>query len=327
MKDKIQTLVIEASGYGWKTIAFDTLAFGVLGLDANSQLPQALRGAWLEKKITGRLQGHYENLSYVRDWRDAFGAAPDLAVTVCNIHNACDFRFLKKAIKTWPLIIILHSAFGDNLTMLRRLASWFQDRKGKLAVFVGNEYDMMAEKLTMLQRLHADYICSQLPVASAQWLYAGCQSAKTLPLPHALNPEIYCPKPHVARDFDIGFRGELYPYFIGDIERTQLIRYFERSGLSLGLRCAISTIKLRRKDWSSFLSSTKAIIGGESGTYYLDRHGQLIESAKHHLKAYPDASFDELFRLFLHHRPFLTSPASAFLPGTLNRSEQKPARF
>jgi hypothetical protein len=298
MKDTLQTLVIEASGYGWKTVAFDTLAFGVLGLSPASRAPEALRGSRLEKKITGRLKGHYENLSYVRDWRDAFCTSPQLVVTVCNINNLIKYKLLKDAVKTWPLIIVLHSAFGDNLTMMRRLASWFQDRRGKLAVFIGNEYDMMAEKLSLLKRLQPDYICSQLPLASAQWIYAECRSAKILPLPHALNPEIYSPKPSLTRTFDIGFRGELYPYFIGDRERTHLLRYFESNGPSLGLQCAISTIKLHRTDWSSFLRSTKAIIGGESGTYYLDRRGELIAKAKNYMKSHPDASFDEIFRLF-----------------------------
>lgn len=309
MKNRIKTLVIEASGYGWKTITFDTLAGGVLGLNAHSRIPWPLQKTWVGRKIAGRLCGHYENLSYMRDRRDAFCASPLLDVTVCNLNNLINYSLLKNAMQSWPLIIILHSAFGDNLTILQKTMSWFQDRKGKLAVFIGNEYDLMAEKLHMLGQLHVDYICSQLPLQSAQWVYADCQSAQVLPLPHALNPQIYYPKPDAKRHLDIAFRGVLYPYFIGDDDRTRLIRLFEKRCPSLGLHCEISTAKLPRKDWAFFLNTTKGIIGGESGTSYLDRQGRLIMEAKQFLLEHPQATFSEVFNRFF------ASPRIPFVSG------------
>jgi hypothetical protein len=73
----------------------------------------------------------------------------------------------------------------------------------------------------------ADYVCTQLPIGSARWLYATCAGTEVVPMPHALNPALYRPG-EPDRRLDIGFVGALYPSFIGDVDRTRLIREVEK---------------------------------------------------------------------------------------------------
>src|SRR5688500_11389887 len=126
-----------------------------------------------------------------------------------------------RKLKEYPLSIILHSAAWDHLRLLRAAQMRFHPRKGALLVFYGHEYHNMKEKIAFARAVSADYIASQLPLASAEWLYAECDQSVVLPAPAALNPRIYKPETG-PRAVDIGFRGDIYvsAYALGDIERT-----------------------------------------------------------------------------------------------------------
>jgi spore maturation protein CgeB len=82
------------------------------------------------------------------------------------------------------------------------------------------------------------------------------------------------------------------------MERTKLIRYFQRNSKDLGVSCDIRTRRLPREDWAQFLRGCKGTLGAESGTYYLDRTGQVIDDVKKYIKGHPEASFEEVHRLF-----------------------------
>jgi spore maturation protein CgeB len=168
-----------------------------------------------------------------------------------------------------------------------------------LIVFIGNEYDLMAEKIDFIRKVEADYVCSQLPIETAEWLYSGCDSAKILPMPHALNPEIYYPSISVKeRKIDIGFIGAIYPYFIGDIERRNFLEFVKKNAGQFNLRCDMRFLNVPRKQWALFLNSCKGIIGAEAGTYFLDREGCLLRGAKEYIKRHPQASFEEVYGRF-----------------------------
>jgi hypothetical protein len=262
----------------------------VLGI--RRELPaRYARIPWLRKAIGRR----YETASYMGDWKDAFCASPDLDVEVCNVTDLVGFARARSALRTYPLVVVLHSAAGDRMALLLRAARWFRGRRGTLAVFIGNEYDLMAEKIRFLREVEADYICSQLPLATARWLYEECRSSTVLPMAHALNPAAYAPTGGPARPIDIGFVGDLYERVIGDTERTDIVRFFERRGTGLGLRCEIRTERMRRHDWAGFLNRCTGVIGAESGTYYLDRDGRVLRKARAFLAAHPQATFDEVF--------------------------------
>jgi len=304
MKERIRTLVIDANGSTWKAVVADTLLKGVLGLSASATLQESLPAGSSLRNLLGYRN---ESLSYVVDWRDALCEAPQLEVEVCNISNLVEYsRFLRR-ISHYSVIIILHSATGDNMSILLKSSEWLKKRRGKLVVFVGNEYNLLADKIKFIRSVEAEYVCSQLPFEAARWLYADCTRSKILAIPHALNPKLYYPDPRSNRTIDIGFIGHLYHTFIGDRERTDLIQFFQRNGNRLGVSCDIRTQRLPRGEWAQFLRACKGILGAESGTYYLDRTGQVIEDVKKYVKIHPDASYEGVFEKFFRNR---SSPVS-----------------
>src|SRR4051812_31396550 len=285
MRDRVKTLVLYANGTAHpRLVAEDTVFRGILGLSEADQSPS--RPVWRRALARGLWQ-RFESLSYMQDWQDAFCASPELDIESCNVINLVELVQARRKIKTYPLIVILHSAAGDDLRLLRRIESWFQGRRGKLLVLLGNEYDLMPDKIGFLREVGADYIGSQLPLDAACWLYAECDRSQVLPAPHALNPQQYGPSATWSRTIDIGFVGNVYPYFVGDLERTCIVEYFRRRGPSLGLNCNIETRRLSRAEWAKFLQECKATIGAEAGTYYLERTDETKHQVQNYLKANP----------------------------------------
>jgi hypothetical protein len=295
MKNQIETLVLDANGLTWKAILADTTLHGFLHVPFD----YASCTTFPSNSLLGKLLGvRNESLSYVLDWRETLCEAAQLNVEVCNMSNLVAYFRCLRAIGHYSLIIILHSATGDNMSILLKTAEWFKKRRGKLVVFIGNEYNLMADKIKFIRSVEADYVCSQLPFEAACWLYADCTRSKILAIPHALNPKLYSPDPCFDRTIDIGFIGHLYHTFIGDMERTNLIQFFQRNGKDLGMNCDIRTQRLPREEWAQFLRRCRGILGAESGTYYLDRTGQIIEDVKNYVKGHPDGSFEEMYDLF-----------------------------
>jgi hypothetical protein len=297
MSERLKTLVLEADGGGWPYVAVDTILRGLLRSRVDvSVLPRQLRSNRWSRRLLGP---RYMHLSYVLDWREALCAAPDLDVDVCNVNNLIDYRRRREALKGYPLIIVLHSATGDSMGLLQATAHWFQARRGKLVVFLGNEYDLMEEKLAFLRSTGADYVGSQLPVEAAGWVYEESRPTQILSLPHALNPRLYTPGPATGRRVDLGFCGDLYRQFIGDAERTTLITYFQQRGADLGLATEFRlNARLGRPEWAAFLRRCRGTVGAESGSYYLDRRGRMIREAKAYCRRHPRASIEEVVARF-----------------------------
>lgn len=298
MKDRVRTLILHANGFRWHHILNDTVSLGMMGLKNGFPLPRSLqRFDLLQRTIPQR--DRYAALSYVNDWIEAFRRSSQLDVEICNINNLVDYRRSRRTIREYPLVIVLHSALGDSTAVLGKTASWFHNRRGKLVVFVGNEYDLIPSKLRFIRESGADIVCSQLHPKGARWLYEGSGADRVLCLPHALNKERYRTSgPPGERATDIGFAGSLYPHFIGDEERTALIRCFQSRGPALGLNCDIRLGNLSQDRWALFLNSCNAVIGAEAGTYYLERNGETLSTVKRYLRSHPRVSFSEVYDRF-----------------------------
>jgi hypothetical protein len=290
MPQRIKTLLLEANGTHWTAVGAETLIRGVLGIRAELP-PRYARVNWLRKAVGRR----YEMASYMDDWKDAFCASPDLEVDVCDVTDLIAFAKARTALAEYPLIVMLHSVAGDRMSLVLRALRRFQRRRGKLAMFIGNEYDLMADKIRFIREARVDYICSQLPLHTARWLYADCRESAVLAMAHALNPDAYTPVSGRPRPIDVGFIGDLYERLIGDRERTDIVNFFAARGRDFGLACEIRSQRMRRPEWAAFLNQCKGIVGAESGTYYLDRDGSILRGAKAFLSRHPGATFDEMF--------------------------------
>lgn len=302
--DRIRTLFLEANGTGPVVIRTGTILRGLLGYQDGASPPDFLRRFPVVVDMFAHLRQFHDFLSYIMDWRDAFCDMPELDVEVCNINNLVHYGRCLLTIRKYDLIVVSHAAAGDDMTLLLKTAKLLERRRGKLVMFIGNEYDLLDEKIAFMQSIEADVVCSQLPIDAAHYLYQGCEQSQLLSMPHALNPRAYYPVPDMQRTVDIGFIGDIYWPFIGDKERTDLIRFFETRGASFDLSCDIRTHRIPRPDWAAFLNSCKSIIGAESGTYYLNDRGRLLTTARdYNLKENQQATFEDVFKRFYQDQP------------------------
>jgi hypothetical protein len=304
MKDRLRTLYLDCSGIASLMVPTDTLLRGLLGYKDGDLPPPGLRRSVRVNKLFAELRDVHSQLSYIADWREAFVASPGLDVEVCNINNLLHFGRCLIRLRTYDLIIVSHAAAGDDMTVLSRSAGWFHRRRAPMVMFIGNEYDLLDQKIGFIRDVGCEFVCSQLPAAAASYLYCECNGSRVVEMPHALNPKNYSPSPDRLREVDIGFVGDIYWPFVGDRERTDLIEWFERHGAERGLRCDIRRQRISREAWGCFLNGCKAVIGAESGTYYLNDRGRLLERARtFNLFEQPDAGFDEVFERFYKGQP------------------------
>ncbi len=304
MKDRIRVLYLEANGSGSQIIWIDTVLRGIFGYRDGALPPQPLRRYRNINLLFAELADFNARLSYVADWRDAFLAAPQLDVELCNINNLVHYGRCLLGIRRYDLIVVSHAAAGDDMTVLTKSAHRFDRRRCPMVVFLGNEYDLLDDKIGFVRTVEAEFLCSQLPIAAARYLYGDCGSTRLVEMPHALNPKSYYPVPDLERHADIGFVGDIYWPFVGDRERTDLIEWFEQNGAGRGLFCDIRRQRLAREQWNVFLNQCHAIIGAESGTYYLNDRGRLLDRARsYNLHDNPAAGFDEIFDRFFRDVP------------------------
>jgi spore maturation protein CgeB len=237
-----------------------------------------------------------EQVSYFDDWIDAFKSHSDFSTLCINVFNASKdlISDVKSKIENYELIVLHHSMNGDTLNYLDPFVEALKNRRGKLVSFVGNEVNLptigMAPKIKNLQEIEADFIATQLLEEAGQWLYEDCNKAKVISLPHALNPEAFFSK-HAFKDrkIDIGTRSARYGVYVGDNDRNSIIRFFHNNArllklnIDLGLD-KISQKKFNRQGWSDFLSSCKATLSTEAGSFYLEKNDVTVKKIQEFLK-------------------------------------------
>lgn len=253
-----------------------------------------LKTLYLEWSPLGSAPDYWAPLSYCIDWRNAFLASSRLDVMYCDINRPHEVIAAATAIESFDLIVVSHIALGDDVADIGRWTELLSKRRGALVSFIGNEYDLMAEKIAFLRDTKADIVCSQLALDAAQYFYEDLKDSRVISLPHALNPEAYSAPRESVRTNDIGFIGSVYPAWVGDLERTMMILATSEIAPLLELRTDIRMQNLPRDAWSQFLRNTRAIIGAESGSYYLHRRGGLLMDAKKYCAENPAAQFEDV---------------------------------
>ena len=172
---KTSYVYLDANGFGRTVVTTDTILRGIFGLER----APSRRAGWNETGYIVNLYAHlrdfYDRLSYVADWREAFCQSPRLDVEVCNINNLVHFANCLLRIRRYDLVVISHAALGDDVSTMRRAAPALARRRCPMLVFVGNEYDLLDDKIAFMQEVGAERVCSQLPLAAAKYLYHGVQ--------------------------------------------------------------------------------------------------------------------------------------------------------
>ncbi len=237
-----------------------------------------------------------DQMSYYNDWVDAFKEHPDFNTLCVNVFNGSkDFVLdVKKKIQTYDVIVLHHSMNGDTLNYLKPYVTALQNRRGKLISFVGNEVNLptvkIADKINCLQQIEADFIATQLLEEAGQWLYKDCKKSKVISVPHALNSKAFISQHNfIDRKIDIGTRSARYGVYIGDNDRNNIINYFHNKSslfnLKVDLGLSSSQKRFNRQEWAYFLSSCKATLSTEAGSFYLEPDDKLIKTIHQYLKS------------------------------------------
>ena len=239
-------------------------------------------------------------LSYNDDWQDAFTNESIFDIETCNLATKKWLLYIPK-IDKFDLIIFLHSSNSNGIAIHPWLAKSLTYRKGKLVFFVGNEYKLMPEKIALIKKINADFIVSQLPQDTAEWLYEDCESSKTISLPHALNPFVFNSEVCFEnRPIDIGIRSFEYPKYLGDTDRNIILKLSDHQSLK-SLCTDIETKKSKRLDrqgWAHFLGNCKSTFSNEAGTSYLEKDDRTRKAVNAHMSDHPEASSKEIYNLF-----------------------------
>ena len=186
------------------------------------------------------------------------------------------------------------------MDLIKPYSSFLKDRKAKVLSFVGNEYSLLKEKKEFLQEIDCDYIASQLPHKAYEFLYSDL-NAQLISAPHALNHHFYTPL-KTKKINDLTFVGAKYPLFIGDQERNLFIDFVSKKTSRMKNHISIGKNKnLPRHIWRKLLQQSKATMGAEAGTYFLDKDGKLMQLAQQYCNENPEASaqkiIDDVFKI------------------------------
>jgi hypothetical protein len=228
--------------------------------------------------------------SYYDDWLDAFAASPHFAVSAFNLFAHGERRRARRAVRAAELVVALHSCTADTLRFIDPLRPALQARRGRLLVFVGNEYNLpwirLSDKRAFLREVGADWVATQLPFEAGAWLYQDT-GARVLALPHAANEHVFRrDKLDQARAIDLGARSFRYPIYLGDDERNRVYDLFAQLGPAAGLRVDISNERrLGRAEWAAFLNECRGTVGSEAGTWYLERDDATALAIREFLRA------------------------------------------
>lgn len=229
-------------------------------------------------------------LAYFDDWFDAFGESHHFSCEPVNIATRSGRARLQRGVSEFELVVLLHSAFGDLLSPLRKCLAALADRQGKLLAFVGNEVNMpeplLSDKIEMLKRIEPDWIGTQLPIDAGKYLYNGRVTSRVVALPHALNPKVFKPDTPIAdRPIDIGVRSNKYVAYLGDNDRERLFAYFRDTDFDPALVIDVRTDeRFDRAGWAAFLNRCKATIATEAGSYYLQPDDRTVLAIRAYLR-------------------------------------------
>jgi len=244
------------------------------------------------------LHASSETDSYSLDWLDAFLQFPAIDAVPIHLNELKTApALLKKEMERSDFIVALHST-NTNPTNIRNYMVYMPillKRKVPLITFVGNEYNIpfngcrLGEKIRLFNYLRPEILCTQLPLASAQKLYACLQPyTQVQEYPHALNEKLFTPyKKQSDRKIDLGIKTGRYGNYLGDDERNRIVDYFRSNAASLGLTANIenaSNSKVGRNDWVEFLNSCKGTIGNESGTFFTEPDDHTVVEIMHYVR-------------------------------------------
>lgn len=250
-------------------------------------------------KIAILYSNHTPLLSYNDDWLESFFDIKDIFVKKYNVLELNLFQS-QRILYEYDYIVLLHSTNSNSFSLPKayRVGS-LNFRKAKIIYFVGNEYKLMREKINFAKLNHIDYIVSQLPQDTAEWLYEKTNS-KIISLPHALNAKVFKSiNSFEDRIIDVGNRSYEYPWYLGDVDRVKTLEFLDKLDVNLKLDISTNPLKrFNRQEWANFLNTCKFTIASEAGSSFLERDDKTRKLVNEYIDKNPDITFEKIYEKF-----------------------------
>lgn len=180
---------------------------------------------------------------------------------------------------------------------------------GLKAMFIQDEYRFVDKTVAAIRGLGVTLLFTCVPETEIDKVY----SPEALPGVTKVNVLTgYVPQNLLGRavpapserPIDIGYRGRQLPAYLGRLgqEKSQIADRILADAPKYGL---VTDISCREEDrlygtaWTDFMARCKATLGVESGASIFDFTGEIERRVRAHLRRHPDATYEELDRLYL----------------------------
>jgi hypothetical protein len=208
-------------------------------------------------------------------------------------------------------LILHYNLIMSNAVYLSPLARWRVSQfSGVKAAFVQDEYRFVDSTVGVMRTLGIDVLFTCVPEDQVELVYPDealpAMKRKVTVLTGYVPEELLALPvvPYEDRTVDVGYRGRRLPAWLGSLaqEKTTIADRFLADAPAFGLTTDISTSEADRlygDAWNRFVASSKATLGVESGASVFDFDGSVEQTIRSHLATHPQASFEELYDLFL----------------------------
>lgn len=251
--------------------------------------------------------GANATLSYQHGWPRAFAESDSFDCRPFNLSRLSRLDQLG-AVRAlyggkFDAIVLLHSVFSNQ----KELRGVFYEAVAlsgiPKAYFIGNEYKLMPEKMSFCRKLGVSLLVTQSndpAVLGAYRTALGCAVA-CVPNTGLDTSQFFPAQPLRARMIDIGYRSYEAPWYLGNMEKTEIADYFLANASRLGLSIDISMDATKRFDangYAAFLNSCRGQIGTESGGDFFEITDATRNRVNVYMKANPGASWPDVKREF-----------------------------
>jgi hypothetical protein len=224
-------------------------------------------------------------------------------VDLFNPRGIARSRFLR--LNDYDVVVV-------HYTIALYLSEWFREQiagfGGLKVQFIQDEYRRVDAVTAQMRELGISLLFSSVPTDAVPKVYGsrlpGVEILPTLTGYVPADLEGHERQPLAGRPLDVVYRGRSIPFWLGRLGQDKALigQEFVARAASTGLRWDIAwteTDRIYGEEWYSFLGSSRATLGTESGASIVDFDGSLEQRTEEYLSAHPSATFDEVEREIL----------------------------
>jgi hypothetical protein len=246
-------------------------------------------------------------LSYQQGWPSQFARHPAFDCTALDLTSRSSVARARVSLALgrprFDLVVLLHSVFSNELALHGALRERIAGLDSPKVYFIGNEYKLMPEKMSLAEEVGIALLVSQSESPEIQRLYRERLGCEVTGLPNTgLDPDLFRPRtPWHERPIDVGYRAYDAPWYLGHRERLEIAVAGEQAAERLGLRSDISLDPADRfapAEWAVFLDSCRGQLGCEAGGDYFELEDSTRTAVNAYCAAHPEAPFDDVHGRF-----------------------------